>query len=183
MATEKLAHLPSIPLVINYRNAPHVPYIPLPRIQRDAEDRDSGILHALQQYDRTRYIILEVPSEALHNLIVPLDRSFPKLETLSLLSQAISNKDTMLMLPSGFLAPNLRHLELRRISLPKGLPFLASTPFLVILRLTNIQNLVILLQRIWLRSFGTSSNSRTFPSNSQFPCRTLTMRRNYCASR
>jgi hypothetical protein len=136
---DKLAHLPSIPLVINYRNAPHVPYLPLRRIQRDAEDGDSGILHALQQYDRTRYIVLEVPSEALHNLIVPMDKSFPKLETLSLLSQAISNKDTMLMLPSGFLAPNLRHLELRRISLPKGLPFLASTPFLVILKLTNIQ--------------------------------------------
>jgi hypothetical protein len=45
----------------------------------------------------------------------------------------------MLMLPSGFLAPNLRSLELHRISLPTGLPFLASTPFLVILKLTNIQ--------------------------------------------
>jgi hypothetical protein len=68
-----------------------------------------------------------------------MDRSFPRLETLSLLSYTIPEQDTMLMLPRGFRAPNLRSLELCHISLPTGLPFLASTRFLVILKLTNIQ--------------------------------------------
>jgi len=74
---------------------------------------------------------------------VLMDRPFPRLETLSLLPQTIPNNvpnnDTTLILPRGFLAQNLRQLELCCISLPTGLPFLASTPFLIILKLTNIQ--------------------------------------------
>jgi len=66
-----------------------------------------------------------------------MDEPFPVLERLSL-SFTVDHGITGLVLPKTFLAPNLRHLRLLGICLPKGLPFL-STVSLVTLALTNIR--------------------------------------------
>lgn len=122
---DMLSHLPPLPLVIDYRGN---------------VDDDHSILHAIQHSDRILHIILRAPSSSLDRLAVSMGESFPRLETLSLLSTTKSNEGTSVTLPTTFLAPNLRHLSLRGIFLPKGLPLLASTFFLVTLRLTDIQS-------------------------------------------
>ncbi|KAF8263220.1 hypothetical protein EI94DRAFT_609697 [Lactarius quietus] len=65
-----------------------------------------------------------------------MDEPFPILERLSL--SFIVDGCTTLVLPKTFLAPNLRHLKLISVGLPKGLSFL-STVSLVTLVLTNIR--------------------------------------------
>ena len=56
-------------------------------------------------------------------------------ETFSIL--AASSKDTGLVLPKTFLAPNLRHLKLLGINRPKRFRLLSSTTSLVSLALTH----------------------------------------------
>jgi len=123
---DMLSHLPSFPFVIDYWG-------------EDTDD-DRGILHAIHHRDRVLRIVSQAPSLHLGRLIVPMDGSFPRLESLSLLSTTSLEKLTGLILPRTFLAPNLRHLSLRGVSLPKGLPLLASTFLLVTLSLTDIQS-------------------------------------------
>jgi len=138
-----LAHLPPLPLVIDYWSG-------------DAAEVDTGLLHAIQRRDRIRRIVLRAPAATLSRLIVPMDEPFPRLETLSLFSRTEPEEGASLVLPRSFLAPNLRHLELRGIYLPTGLSLLTSTHSLVTLKLTDIQapgyftpdNLVIRLQHI-----------------------------------
>jgi len=122
-----LAHLPPLPLIIDYRGG-------------DAADGGRGLLHAVQQRDRILRIVLQAPSLTLERLLVLMDEPFPRLESLSLLSTTKSEEGRSLMLPRTFLAPNLLHLSLGGISLPKGLPVLAFTFSLVTLKLTDIQS-------------------------------------------
>jgi hypothetical protein len=117
-----VAHLLPLPLVIDYRN----------RITGEDEE---AILLALQQRDRVRHIVLEIPSRSLSKLLVTMDGPFPRLEFISLLSTI--EEDKAPTLPSTFLAPNLRHATLIGIGLPTGLPLLASALDLVTLTLTH----------------------------------------------
>ena len=123
---DMLSHLPPLPLVVDYQGG-------------DADD-DRGIIHAIQYRDRVLRIVLRAPSLTLERLLVPMDESFPRLESLSLLSTTKSGEGRSLMLPRTFLAPNLLHLSLGGISLSKGLSVLASTFSLVTLKLTDIQS-------------------------------------------
>ena len=122
-----LAHLPPLPLVIDYR-------------VEDAAGDGRGVLHAIQQRDRILRIVLRAPTLPLERLLVPMDESFPRLESLALLSATKPGEGRSLMLPMTFLAPNLRHLSLGGISLSKELLVLASTFSLVTLELTDIQS-------------------------------------------
>jgi len=118
-----LGHLPPLPLVIDYH----------------AAEVDTGLLHAIQQRDRIQRIVLRAPAAILSRLIVPMDEPFPRLETLSLFSRTEPKEGASLVLSSSFLAPNLRHLELRGVYLPTGLSLLTSTHSLVTLKLVDIQ--------------------------------------------
>ena len=119
-----LAHLPPLPLVIDYRNS------------ISAEDEEN-IIPALQQHGRIRHIVLQAPSQILHKLLLPMDGLFARLEHLSVLST--SDQDTNLILPKTLRAPNLQHLSLLGVGLPTGLSLLTSTVSLVILSLTHIR--------------------------------------------
>ena len=121
-----LAHLPPLPLVIDYRST-------------DPAEDNSGILHAIQQPDRIRRVVFEAPPRALEQLIVTMDELFPRLDALTLLLTTKSEGGSGLMLPRTFIAPNLRHLALHSICLPSGLPVLTSAFSLVTLKLTDIQ--------------------------------------------
>ena len=123
---DMLSHLPPFPLVIDYRG--------------EHTDDDHTILHAIHHRDRVLRIVLQAPSLTLERLLVPMDESFQRLESLSLLSTTKSGEGRSLMLPRTFLAPNLLHLSLGGISLSKRLPVLASTFSLVTLKLTDIQS-------------------------------------------
>lgn len=121
-----LDHLPPLPLLITYR-------VTNATISRKDE---MGIYCAMRLRDRVRTIELDLPPSILHKFIMLMDEPFPILERLSL-SYAVDGI-TSLVLPQTFLAPNLRHLKLISVCLPKGLPFL-STASLITLVLTNIQ--------------------------------------------
>ena len=123
---DTLSHLPPLPLIIDYRG-------------KDPND-DHSILHAIQHRNRVLHVVSQAPSLYLNRLIVPMDGSFPRLESLSLSSTTKLEEETRLILPKTFLAPNLRHLSLRGISLSKGLPLLASALLIVTLKLTGIQS-------------------------------------------
>jgi F-box-like len=121
-----LTHLLPLPLVIHYRSG-------------DASEDNRAILHAIQQRDRTLRVVLQALSSILHKLTLPMDESFPRLETLSLLSTTEPKEHADLMLSETFLAPNLRHLSLRCVRLPTALLSHAFAPSLVTLDLMDIQ--------------------------------------------
>ncbi|KAI9456028.1 hypothetical protein BJY52DRAFT_607568 [Lactarius psammicola] len=122
-----LVHLPPLPLVIDYRYATATVGL----------QDELGIFHALRLCDRVRRVVLRIPPSILDQLLVLMDESFPVLEHLSLSYTA--EEDTMLLLPKTFLAPNLHHLTLLGIGLPKKLLLLSSTLSLVTLTLANIR--------------------------------------------
>jgi hypothetical protein len=124
---DTLDHLPSLPLFIDYRDTTAT-------ISRQDE---LAIPFALLLYDRVRRIVLHLPSSIWHNNLILMCQPFPRLEHLSLSSASIG--DTSLVLPKAFLAPNLRHLALHGIDLPKRLQLLRYTATLVTLVLTNIR--------------------------------------------
>ena len=95
------------------------------------------ISFALQLRDRPRQLVLRIPPSVLDELLVLMDEHFPVLEHLSLSSS--TEERTILLLPKTFLTPNLRHLALVGIGLPKKLLLLSSTVSLVTLTLTNIR--------------------------------------------
>lgn len=126
---DTLSHLPSLPLVIDYQDAP------LPISAKD----ELGISRVLQLHDRVRRAALSIPPASLHNLLALMDDSFPILDHLCLSSTA-KETDADLKLPTNFMAPHLCHLTLLGIGLPTGLPLLSSTIALVTLTLGNIQS-------------------------------------------
>ncbi|KAH8988280.1 hypothetical protein EDB86DRAFT_2049806 [Lactarius hatsudake] len=117
---DTLDHLPGLPLFIDYQDI----------INRQDE---SAIHHALLLRDRIRHISLHLPPSILHKFLMLIDEPFSILEHLSLSSA--TKEDTSLVLPKTFLAPNLRHLSLLGIDLPKKLRLLSSTFSLITLTL------------------------------------------------
>ncbi|KAI9442753.1 hypothetical protein H4582DRAFT_1309113 [Lactarius indigo] len=124
---EMLGHLPHLLLSVDYRYA---------SATLSGQD-ESGIYHALLLRDRVRQIVLHLPSLLFHKFLMLMDGSFPVLEYLSISPTA--DEDAGLLLPKTFLAPNLSHLTLHGVGLPRGLSSLSSTISLVTLTLTNIQ--------------------------------------------
>ncbi|KAH8999889.1 hypothetical protein EDB86DRAFT_3075578 [Lactarius hatsudake] len=125
---DTLAHLPSMPLIIDYQD----------KTGAMGANDELGMSQALQLRDRVRHVVLSIPSATLHKLLVLMDDSYPILEHLCLSSTA-KGADADLILPRTFVAPNLHHLNLLGISLPTKLLSLSSTVALVTLTLTNIQ--------------------------------------------
>ena len=137
---EMLAHLPPLPLLVDYRHAMSV---------TQAEQDELGIYHALLLRDRVYHIALSLPPSTLHKMSVLLSRQFPILEHLSLTSSTSSNSlPPTLRLPRTFLAPNLRHLALPSINPPRRLRFLTFTLSLVTLELSGIQALSYVRPRL-----------------------------------
>ena len=121
-----LDHFPPWPLLVDYQNTTS---------SIDKKD-EVGITHALQMRDRVRSIVLHLSPPILHESLALMNQPFVTLEHLSLSSTTEEN--TTLVLPKTFLAPNLRHLALRGVRLPKRLRLLTSTSLLVTLSLTHI---------------------------------------------
>ena len=163
---DTLDHLPPMPLLINYRYAiltsvqdelginhrtpimdlqEHMPsssFLFDPRrIHATVSTQDElGMYHALVLRDRVRSIIPRLPPLILHKVLMLMGEPFPILEQLSL--SFIVDEDEVipgLVLPQTFLSPNLRHLTLLGVCLPKGLSSLSFTVSLVTLTLTNIR--------------------------------------------
>ena len=103
--------------------------------QKDEDNIRFGLWH---RHDKLRRIALRAPSSYLHIWLEPMNRLFPRLEDLSLLSTTI--EETSLMLPKTLQAPDLRqrHLALHGIGLSTGSPLLSSAIALSSLSLTQI---------------------------------------------
>ncbi|KAH8995954.1 hypothetical protein EDB92DRAFT_109361 [Lactarius akahatsu] len=124
---DTLDHLPTLPLFIVYLDT-----------NATISGKDElGMYRALRLRDRVHHIFLHLPSSILHKSLTLMEEPFSMLEYLSLWSA--TKEDTNLVLPKTFLAPNLRHLTLLGINLPKRLRLLTSAVSLVTLVLTNIR--------------------------------------------
>ena len=119
-----LSHLPPLPLVIDCSD----------RTETVARKDEDHIHLGLQQHRRVRRVFLQAPSSSLRIWLEPMNKLFPRLEDLSLLSTTV--EETNLMLPETLQAPDLRRLSLHGISLPKRSPLLSSP--LSTLSLTHI---------------------------------------------
>ena len=123
---DTLNHLPPLPLVINYPS----------RATMARKDEDN--LHfGLRQHGRVRKVVLWAPSSSLCMWLGQMNQVFPRLGDLSLLST--TTEEMSLVLPETFQAPDLRHLSLQGVGLPKGSPLLLSVTALSTLSLTDIQ--------------------------------------------
>jgi hypothetical protein len=125
---DTLNHLPSLPLFIDFRDT---------AVTISLHHDKLAIHHALLLRDRVRHIDLRFPPSILYKFLMLMDEPFSILEHLSLSST--SKEDTILVLPKACLTPNLRHLTLLGINLPKRLRLLSSTVALVTLALTDIR--------------------------------------------
>ena len=123
---DSLAHLPPLPLVIEYNNMTST------RLRQD----ELSILAGLQEHSRVRRIFLQAPFTCLGSFLATMNNPYPILEHLSLSSTTEEEADVIL--PSTFRATNLRHLALYGMGLPSGLSLFASTTTLVTLTLTRI---------------------------------------------
>ena len=123
-----LAHLPPLPLIIDYC------HMSTSRVGQDELD----ILTGLQQRGRVRRISLQVPSPHLGIFLSTIGGLYPILENLSLTTTA-TEEETSLVLPSTFSARNLRYLELQGVGFPKDLQLFTYFTTLVRLKLTRIQ--------------------------------------------
>ena len=99
-----LAHLPALPLTIDYGG------------ERDitAED-EHAILLALEQRHRVRHLRLALPVLYLQRLVMAINGEFPILEYLIVYPTKIS---TVLTLPETLRAPQLRHIMLGAFTRP-----------------------------------------------------------------
>ena len=126
---ESLAHLPPLPLVIDYCN------MTTSRVGQD----ELGILTGLQQRGRVRRIFLQVSSPHLGIFLSTMGGLYPILDNLSLSATTTTEEETSLVLPNTFSARNLRYLELQGVGFPKELPLFTYFTTLVTLKLTHIQ--------------------------------------------
>jgi hypothetical protein len=131
-----LDHLPPLPLFIDYQDTT-TPITPQDQL---------AIGQALLLRERVRHIDLRLPPSILHTFLPLVNEPFSLLEYLSL--SYTTGGDPNLVLPKTFLAPNLRHLSLVGIDIPKRLRFLTSTVSLVTLVLTNIRTPGYFLPRL-----------------------------------
>ena len=102
---DMLAHLPSLPLTIDYIGI----------IGITAEDEE-GMLLALEQRHRVRHLRLVFPVQDLRKLVMTIDGEFPILEYL--IMEPSLKENTALMLPETLQAPNPHHLTLDRFACP-----------------------------------------------------------------
>ena len=126
LSTYPPSHLPPLPLVIHHSE----------RTRTMARKDEDNVHRGLQQHNRVRRVVLQAPSSSLCTWLEPMNKLFPKLVDLSLLSTTI--KETNLILPETLQAPYLRRLSLHGIGLPTGLPLLSSATTLTTLSLTRI---------------------------------------------
>jgi len=112
---DMLAHLPPLPLIIDYFQSGGF-----------AAGDEEGILLALKHHDRVRRISLEVevPVSSLERVIAAIDKEFPMLEYLSIFPLFMSYSNWSI--PSTFCAPQLRRLELIEFAFPIGCPLPAG---------------------------------------------------------
>jgi hypothetical protein len=120
---DTLGHLPPMPLRVYYRFT-------------ITKQDELGICHALRLHNRVRHIHILLAPSILHKFLVLMGERFPILGHLSLWFTA--DKSITLTLPKTFLAPNLSHLALTGVGLPKRLRLLTSTASLVTLVLSDI---------------------------------------------
>ena len=131
---DTLDHLPPLQLFVDYQDGrpPAIGWRPRWVTRED----ELGIHYALQLPNRVRRINLCLSSSTLDKALLLMDKPFPLLEHLSLsVTGAEINSPT---LPKTFLGPNIRHLSILGIRLPKRLRLLSSTLSLITLRLTKI---------------------------------------------
>jgi len=121
-----LAHLPPLPLVIDYCNMTTI------WVRQDK----LSILTGLQQRARVRRIFLQIPSPHLNICLEAMGDLYPVLEDLSLIST--TEEETSLVLPSTFSARNLRNLVLQGVGFPTEMPLFTYLTTLVTLTLTRI---------------------------------------------
>jgi len=121
-----LAHLPPLPIVIDYCN------MTTTWVRQD----ELSILTGLQKRHRIRRTSLQAPSPCLGIFLAKMSDHYPILEDLSLSST--TEEAANIVLPSTFCAPNLRHIVLHGMGLLSGLSLFTSTPALVTLTLTCI---------------------------------------------
>ncbi|KAN0137495.1 hypothetical protein V8E53_004546 [Lactarius tabidus] len=139
---DTLGYLPPLPLFVDY----------LDQTGRDlgwvirmgalslvvSEEDELGVYGALRLHERVRRIDLHLLPSTLHKCFMLMDKPFPILERLSL--STITDKIIPIpTVPMTFLAPNLHHLSLLGIRLPRRLRLLSSTVSLVTLELKGIQ--------------------------------------------
>ena len=103
---DMLAHSPPLPLVIDY----------LCLDDDLIEEDEEGIILALEQRERVRYIRLIIHVSNLQKLNMAIDEEYPTLEYLIL--EPPTDDNTALVLPKTFQAPHLRHLALYGVALP-----------------------------------------------------------------
>ena len=120
-----LCHLPSLPLVIDYSDK-----------TRMARKDENNIHLGLQRHGRVCRVALQAPSSSLRILLKPMNKPFPRLGDLSLLST--TTEELSPVLPETLRAPFLQSLALHGIGLPKGLSLLSSMIALSTLSLTHI---------------------------------------------
>ena len=121
-----LSHLPPLPLIIDYSD----------RTRAMARKDEDNICLGLQQHGRLRRVVLQAPSSRFRIWLESMNKPFPKLLDLSLLSTTLEEMGPIL--PETLQAPYLRCLSLHGISLSTGLPFLSSAIALSTLSLTHI---------------------------------------------
>ena len=122
-----LSHLPPLPLVIDYSDITRT-------LARKDED---NIYLGLQRHGRVRRVALQAPSSSLRILLELMNKPFPRLEDLSLLSTTTEETSvTGLVLPEALKVPFLNRLSLHGIGLPK----LSSMIALSTLSLTHIRD-------------------------------------------
>jgi hypothetical protein len=121
-----LSHLPPLPLVIDFSD----------RTKTLARKDEDNIHLGLQQHGRVRRVVLRGSSLSLRIWLEQMNKPFPRLGDLSLLSTTV--EDMNLMLPESLQAPNLRRLSLHGVGLPTRLPLLSSATALSSLSLTHI---------------------------------------------
>jgi hypothetical protein len=168
-----LDDLPQLPLFLDYAHTRHGVAL--------TEQDELGIYHALRLRGRVRHINLDLLPSIFQKVFVLVDDHFPMLEHLSLSFTAENN--IPLTLPKAFLAPNLRHLALCGIGLPKRLRFLTSTVSLVTLKLSDIQFSSYFRPRILLARLSSLPHlapiSRNCSLNFLSPCPAPVSRGNF----
>ena len=125
---DTLSHLPPLPLVIDYSDKTGTVTM--------ARKDDHNVHLALQQHGRVRRVTLRAPALNLRMWLKPMNKLFPRLGDLSVLSTTIEEMN--LVLPETFQAPDLRRLSLHGIGLSRGLSLLSCVIALSTLSLTHI---------------------------------------------
>lgn len=112
---DKLAHLPALPLVIDYGDE-----------DREVTTQDEeGILLALHSRPRVCRIRLWMSASKIRSLITAIDGDFPILEYLYI--KPLTSDRNGLSIPKTFKAPHIRHLALRDVTYSRAMFRLPSS--------------------------------------------------------